>query len=204
MASRRCRRALYRFRRQRPDGRRCGRRTVWGGEGGGATPEPLEPAAPQPFWRPDRHAARRPRLVLRARIAATVRAWFDAKGFVEVDPAALQASPGNESHLHRASRRPVAPDGAPRDACLQTSPEFAMKKLLAAGETRIFALTHVFRNRERGALHAPEFAMLEWYRAGAPLDALMDDCATSSRWRPCRGRNDLRLPRPRGEPVRAA
>jgi lysyl-tRNA synthetase class 2 len=52
-----------------------------------------------------------------------------------------------------------------------------MKKLLAAGETRIFALTHVFRNRERTALHAPEFVMLEWYRAGAPLSRLMDDCA---------------------------
>ena len=52
-----------------------------------------------------------------------------------------------------------------------------MKKLLAAGERRIFALARVFRNRERGALHAPEFTMLEWYRAGEPLEALMEDCA---------------------------
>ena len=52
-----------------------------------------------------------------------------------------------------------------------------MKKLLAAGEERIFAFSRVFRNRERGALHAPEFTMLEWYRVGAPYDALMDDCA---------------------------
>ena len=115
---------------------------------------------------------------MRAAIAAAVRRWFDAKGFVEVDPAALQASPGNETHLHRAQAGLVGPDGAAREAWLHTSPEFAMKKLVAAGETRIFALTHVFRNRERGALHAPEFAMLEWYRVGAPLEALMDDCAT--------------------------
>ncbi len=134
-------------------------------------------SAPAPFWSPDRHAARRPRLVARARIAAAVRRWFDAKGFIEVDPAALQASPGNETHLHGLRAGLVGADGAPREAWLHTSPEFAMKKLIAAGETRIFALTHVFRNRERTALHAPEFTMLEWYRVGAPLTALMDDCA---------------------------
>ncbi len=134
-------------------------------------------SAPEPFWSPDRHAARRPRLVARARIAAAVRRWFDAKGFIEVDPAALQASPGNETHLHGLRAGLVGGDGAPREAWLHTSPEFAMKKLIAAGETRIFALTHVFRNRERTALHAPEFTMLEWYRVGAPLTALMDDCA---------------------------
>ncbi len=106
------------------------------------------------------------------------RRWFDAEGFVEVDPAALQASPGNETHLHGFRADLVGPDGAPREAWLHTSPEFALKKLLAAGERQIFALTHVFRNRERTALHAPEFSMLEWYRVGAPLSAVMDDCAT--------------------------
>jgi len=60
---------------------------------------------------------------------------------------------------------------------LHTSPEFAMKKLLAAGETQIFAFCNVWRNRERGPLHSPEFTMLEWYRAGAPYDRLMGDCA---------------------------
>ena len=74
-------------------------------------------------------------------------------------------------------RSMISPDGRARPAYLHTSPEFAMKKLLAAGETRIFALARVFRNRERSALHAPEFTMLEWYRAGAPLEALMEDCA---------------------------
>ena len=72
----------------------------------------------------------------------------------------------------------IGPDGGRHPAYLHTSPEFAMKKLLAAGERRIFALTRVFRNRERGALHAPEFTMLEWYRAEAPLDALMADCVS--------------------------
>jgi lysyl-tRNA synthetase class 2 len=60
---------------------------------------------------------------------------------------------------------------------LHTSPEFACKKLLAAGERRIFEFARVFRNRERGALHHPEFTMLEWYRVAEPYEALMADCA---------------------------
>jgi lysyl-tRNA synthetase class 2 len=64
------------------------------------------------------------------------------------------------------------------DAYLHTSPEFAMKKLLAGGERLICALSTVFRNRERTALHAPEFVMVEWYRACAPLENLIEDCAT--------------------------
>ena len=159
--------------------------THFGGKGQSRSPaigfnprSPLSPYQPPPFWSPDRHAARRERLLARARIAAAVRRWFDAKGFLEVDPAALQVSPGNETHLHGFRADMVGPDGAAGEAWLHTSPEFAMKKLLAGGETQIFALTHVFRNRERTALHAPEFAMLEWYRVGASLARIMDDCAT--------------------------
>jgi lysyl-tRNA synthetase class 2 len=132
---------------------------------------------PSPFWSPHRHADRRPRLLARARIASALRRRFEAEGFVEVEPAILQASPGNEAHLHGFSTAILAPDGRAGPAWLHSSPEFSMKKLLAAGETRIFALSRVFRNRERGALHAPEFTMLEWYRAGAPYTMLMDDCA---------------------------
>jgi lysyl-tRNA synthetase class 2 len=106
-----------------------------------------------------------------------LRAHFGARGFVEVEPAALQVSPGNEAHLHGFSTQLVAPDGGSALAFLHTSPEFAMKKLLAAGEERIYAFSQVFRNRERGALHAPAFTMLEWYCAGAPYQALIDDCA---------------------------
>ncbi len=71
----------------------------------------------------------------------------------------------------------MAPDGGVSRLYLHTSPEFAMKKLLAAGEPRLFTLARVFRNRERSATHHPEFTMLEWYRAGAPYADLMDDCA---------------------------
>ncbi len=115
-------------------------------------------------------------MAARAQVTRLMRRWFDAKGFTEVQPAALQASPGNETHLHGFQTALVLPDGSPRDAYLHTSPEFAMKKLLAAGETQIYALTNVFRNRERTSLHAPEFAMLEWYRTDAPLERLVEDC----------------------------
>jgi elongation factor P--(R)-beta-lysine ligase len=113
----------------------------------------------------------------RARIMTALRRHFDVAGFVEVEPAILQASPGNEAHLHAFATEMLGTDAASRPAYLHTSPEFAMKKLLAAGEERIFAFSRVFRNRERGALHAPEFTMLEWYRAGAPDETLMRDCA---------------------------
>jgi elongation factor P--(R)-beta-lysine ligase len=130
-----------------------------------------------PWWHPSRHADRRPLLLARNRIQAALRAWFAAEGFTEVDPAGLQVSPGNEAHLHAFATDAIGPDGAARGMFLHTSPEFAMKKLLAAGETRIHAFSHVWRNRERGALHAPEFTMLEWYRVGEGYEVLMDDCA---------------------------
>jgi len=69
------------------------------------------------------------------------------------------------------------PDGVARRLYLRTSPEFACKKLLAAGERRIVEFAKAFRNRERGALHHPEFTLLEWYRAGEPYETLMNDCA---------------------------
>ncbi len=128
------------------------------------------------FWDPSRHADRRPLLLARNRTQAAIRRFFEADGFVEVDPAGLQTSPGNETHLHAFATEATGTDGARRRLYFHTSPEFAMKKLLAAGEARIFAFAHVWRNRERGALHAPEFTMLEWYRAGAPYSDLMDDC----------------------------
>jgi len=137
----------------------------------------LNQPASRPFWSRDRYAARRGRLVARAQVLSFARRWFAAQGFTAVEPAALQSSPGNEIHLHGFKTALIAPDGSPREAWLHTSPEFAMKKLLAAGEERIYALTDVFRNRERTALHAPEFTMLEWYRTGAPLKRLVEDCA---------------------------
>ncbi|MEZ5754765.1 MAG: EF-P lysine aminoacylase EpmA [Paracoccaceae bacterium] len=130
------------------------------------------------WWHPSRHADRRPLLLARNRIQSALRRWFDDHGFTEVDPAALQVSPGNEAHLHAFSTDALSHDGTPRRMHLHTSPEFAMKKLLAAGETRIHAFAHVWRNRERGALHSPEFTMLEWYRVGEDYSTLMEDTVT--------------------------
>jgi lysyl-tRNA synthetase class 2 len=129
------------------------------------------------WWRPDVHAANRPFLAARGRIRAAVRGWFEQRAFVEVETAALQVSPGNEAHLHAFSARLEGPDGSDALLFLRTSPEFACKSLLAAGERRIFELGKVWRNRERGLLHHPEFTLLEWYRAEESYEALMIDCA---------------------------
>jgi elongation factor P--(R)-beta-lysine ligase len=130
-----------------------------------------------PWWARDVHADRRPGLLARNRIKAAIRAWFEAEGFVEVDTGILQVSPGNETHLHAFKTELAGTDLVTAPLYLHTSPEFACKKLLAAGEKKIFTFAPVFRNRERGALHAPEFTMLEWYRVGAPYATLWDDCA---------------------------
>ena len=130
-----------------------------------------------PFWAPHVHADRRPALLARSRVIARLRAWFAAQGFIEVETGILQVSPGNETHLHAFATTLAAPDGSRSAFYLRTSPEFACKKLLAAGETRIVEFAKVFRNRERGALHHPEFTLIEWYRAGEPYQALMADCA---------------------------
>jgi lysyl-tRNA synthetase class 2 len=129
------------------------------------------------WWDPQHHADRRPVLLARGRIIAALRAWFAAEAFVEVETPALQVSPGNELHLNAFSTEIVSTDGRRAPLHLHTSPEFACKKLLAAGERRLFTLARVFRNGERTALHHPEFTMLEWYRAGDGYETLMDDCA---------------------------
>jgi elongation factor P--(R)-beta-lysine ligase len=112
----------------------------------------------------------------RGRIKAAIRAHFEGQGFTEVECGALAVSPGNEAHLAAFATEAVGSDGARRTLYLHTSPEFAAKKLLAAGESRIFDFARVFRNREHGPLHALEFTMLEWYRAREPYAAVMDDC----------------------------
>ena len=128
-----------------------------------------------PWWHPSRHADRRPALLARNRLQASIRGWFAEREFLEVDPSALQVSPGNETHLHAFTCTAIGNDGQGQQRYLHTSPEFAMKKLLAAGERRIFSFAHVWRNRERGARHSPEFTMLEWYRVGQPYEVLMAD-----------------------------
>ncbi len=123
------------------------------------------------------HGDRRPFLLARQRIAAAMRGYFSDEGFLEVETPILQISPGNEAHLHAFATQWHAPDGGVAPYYLRTSPEFAAKKLLAAGEKKIFELARVFRDRERGRAHHPEFTMLEWYRVEAPYTALMEDCA---------------------------
>ena len=128
-----------------------------------------------PWWHPDRHADRRPLLLARNRIQAAIRSWLAERDFTEVDPSALVVSPGNEVHLHGFATTLARPDGSHAVRHLHTSPEFAMKKLLAAGETRIHAFAHVWRNGEGGPRHSVEFTMLEWYRVGEGYEVLMDD-----------------------------
>src|SRR3982074_1649193 len=128
-----------------------------------------------PWWSATRHADIRPFLAARSAVTRAVRAWFDEQGFSEVETAILQISPGNETHLHAPRTELVGADGGRAIRYLRTSPEFACKKLLAAGETKIFEFARVFRDRERGDLHLPEFTMLEWYRANATYDFAMAD-----------------------------
>ena len=135
----------------------------------------MSPASP--FWARDVYADRRPFLKARSAIAAAIRQFFVSSGFTEVETAALQVSGGNEAHISPMAVELVDGAGAKSRLYLHSSPEFACKKLLAAGEERIFTLAHVFRNRERTPLHHPEFTMLEWYRAREPLTRLVEDCA---------------------------
>jgi lysyl-tRNA synthetase class 2 len=130
---------------------------------------------PSPWWTPARHADIRPFLAARSAITRAVRAWFEKQGFAEVETGILQVSPGNETHLHAPRTELVGADGGRATRYLRTSPEFACKKLLAAGEQKIVEFARVFRDRERGDLHLPEFTMLEWYRANATYDAVMAD-----------------------------
>jgi elongation factor P--(R)-beta-lysine ligase len=134
-----------------------------------------------PWWHPDRLAGRRDKLTARGRVRQAVRDFFADAGYVEVETPALQASPGLEPHLRAFATVLHDPrDGTDRLRYLHTSPEFAMKKLMtggmAIGIDRIWQLAHVYRDGERGATHHPEFAMLEWYRAGVSYRDLMDEC----------------------------
>ncbi|MGO7480867.1 EF-P lysine aminoacylase EpmA [Rhizobium ruizarguesonis] len=133
-------------------------------------------AKASPWWTPSVHADRRPFLIGRNAIQAALRGFFAREDFIEVDTAVLQVSPGNEAHLHAFATEALTTDGQKAPFYLHTSPEFACKKLLAAGEERISCFAHVYRNRERGPLHHPEFTMLEWYRADESYESLMMDC----------------------------
>lgn len=130
---------------------------------------------PSPWWTPGRHLDRKPFLQARSAISRALRDWFEDEGFVEVETGILQKSPGNETHLHAPAADLTSASGETSRYFLRTSPEFACKKLLAAGEKQIVEFARVFRDRERGPLHLPEFTMLEWYRANEGYEAVMAD-----------------------------
>ena len=127
-----------------------------------------------PTWHPDSLADRLPFLRRRGLLAGGVRAFFTARGFTEVETPYAVATPGEEVYLSAFATSQTMPDGEARELFLHTSPEFAMKKLLAAGAGPIFQLARVWRNGEAGELHSAEFTMLEWYQPGLPFAGLIE------------------------------
>jgi lysyl-tRNA synthetase class 2 len=124
-------------------------------------------------WRP---TASLDALRLRAEILAKIRAFFADREVLEVETPLLASAPVTDLHIEALSCRYRDPgaDGG-RDLFLQTSPEFAMKRLLAAGSGPIYEICKAFRNGEAGSKHNPEFTILEWYRPGWDHHALMDE-----------------------------
>jgi lysyl-tRNA synthetase class 2 len=112
----------------------------------------------------------------RARLQTVVRATLGAMGYEEVETPCLVPAPGMEPHIQPFETE-LVPEGGGRRAplFLHTSPEYAMKRLLAAGLPRVFQLARVFRNGELSTTHNPEFTMLELYRAGTDYRGIMED-----------------------------
>jgi lysyl-tRNA synthetase class 2 len=126
-------------------------------------------------WHPENLAARRPHLQRRSLLTAATRSFFTSRGYVEVETPCAVPAPGEEVHVRTFPTGFRTTQGVEVPLWLQTSPEFAMKRLLAGGSGRIFQLARVWRNEEGSATHAPEFTMLEWYRPDASLAGLMDE-----------------------------
>ncbi len=132
----------------------------------------------QQLWHPERLAARLPFLRRRSLLTAGTRAFFTARGYPEVETPYAVHVPGEEVHLRAFRTEREDHEGARTPLWLNTSPEFAMKKLLVGGAGRIFQLARVWRNAEGGDTHSTEFTMLEWYRPGATMTDLMDEVET--------------------------
>lgn len=148
---------------------------------GRTMPPPLVPPRISPPWHPDSLAARRPFLDRRARLTRETRAFFETRGYTEVETPYAVPAPGEEVHLRPFATRREFPSGDSEPLWLHTSPEFAMKRLLVGGAGPIFQFARVWRNGEASATHAPEFTMLEWYRPGAGLDDLIAETTELAR-----------------------
>lgn len=131
----------------------------------------IVPGEPAEDWRP---SANLDALRQRARLYGEVRGFFETRGVLEVETPLLCAGTVTDQHLHSLSSQLASPSGR-RRMFLQTSPEFAMKRLLAAGSGPIYQICKAFRDDEQGAKHNPEFTMLEWYRPGFDHYRLMDE-----------------------------
>lgn len=137
--------------------------------------DPHQPDIKTMPWGPERLAARRGYLQRRDLLREATRAFFRARGYCEVETPYAVTAPGEEVFLSAFATERVATDGSRTKLWLHTSPEFAMKKLLAGGAGPIFQLARVWRNGEGSDTHAAEFTMLEWYSTEADMDALMDE-----------------------------
>jgi lysyl-tRNA synthetase class 2 len=132
-----------------------------------------DPLQAERDWRP---TATPDALRLRATLLARIRAYFTRHHAMEVDTPALSAAATTDPAIHSLVTAWHAPgSGGTRRGYLHTSPEFPMKRLLAAGSGDIYQLCKVFRDNERGALHSPEFTLLEWYRSDFDHLALMHE-----------------------------
>lgn len=129
------------------------------------------------WWLPHNFESKRVYLEQRMEIVKSIRDFFDAQSFWEVETPVLQVMPGADVHIHGFKTQLLGVDLAPKaDMFLQTSPEFDMKKLMVAGVEQLYQICKVFRNAEGTSLHSPEFTMVEWYRTGEDYVAMMNDC----------------------------
>lgn len=135
----------------------------------------MSPESNNSFFEYERRRLERKKsdLRLRSRIIKSIREFFSRKDYLEVETPLLIPAPAPEVHVDAISSG---------DLFLHTSPELCMKRLLAAGYSKIFQISKCFRNGERGNLHMPEFTILEWYRAGIDYSALMEECEALFTW----------------------